>query len=468
LCSAGDRSEEFSGVVDGREVSGMSGGWELSRAAESRKADGSLEFEIAVRRAGLEAVKTYVLYPGSSVLRERLRLRNAGTGPVKIEEPRFLNALVRATGRDAVDFYWMTGGENRPGSWVLKTETLPERKSRDFDSYDPFPGLAGAKYGFRMGSSTYAPWNALLDKTTRQGIFLGWDYFGHWASRFEAEADGRIRIEFRVAGHRQTLAPGQELATPQAFTGLFSDDLDNAGNECLDWQYRYLWDYTRPGWFPAIRMLGWWWNGTPWKDPGNTWVGGNGDQDSAFRKVFRVADLMSQVGGDVYHRDWGWWDRAGDWGGPDFKTMGEYLRKRGMGQLIYAFIYTVDMRSKVAREHPDWVIKQTLDMSRPEVVQYLKGVLDDFARRFGRFEWRNDSTPTVQHGSDDTPLLAQDQGLREIIRSFLDRHPDCAFQGVNGGGNNAGYDYARYASSLSFSDGAVGIIRNRPPFRGRL
>ncbi len=449
LLREGDRCEELAGK-----------GWELVRASDRKHADGSLEVNITLRSGGLEAVKTYVLYPGSSIVRERVQLSNTGGQALKIEEPRFLNTRVRLGGRDSVDFHWMTGGENRPGSWVLKTETLPVEKSRDFDSYDPFPGLANAKFGFRMGSATYAPWNALFDKNSRQGVFIGWDYFGHWASRFRAEPDGSIRVEFRVAGHRQTLAPGESLTTPEAFTGLFTEDLDNAGNECLDWQYRYMWDYTRQDWFPAIRMLGWWWNGTPWKDPGNTWVGGNGDQASAFRKVFRVADLMSQVGADVYHRDWGWWDRAGDWGSPDFKTMGEYLRKRGMGQLIYAFIYTVDMKSRVAREHPEWVEKQTLDMSKPEVVKYLNGVLDDFARRFGPFEWRNDSTPTVPRGGDDTPLLKQDQGLREILRTFLDRHPDCAFQGVNGGGNNAGYDYARYASTISFSDGAVGIIRN--------
>lgn len=52
-----------------------------------------------------------------------------------------------------------------------------------------------------------------------------------------------------------------------------------------------------------------------------------------------------------------------------------------MGQLIYAFLYTVDPESKVAREHPDWVVKDgsgwsatnTLDMSRPEVVAFMGG-----------------------------------------------------------------------------------------------
>ncbi len=457
---AGTGPDELAAVVNGAQVSGKSGGWKFESVRSRRQSDRSLEFDLTLRRGDLGATKSYVVYSGSSILREWATYKNLGSGDLKIEEPCFLVAAARLGRPAGVDLHWMTGGENQAGSWVLKTEALQPGLPRKFDSYDPFPGVAQSKYGFKMGTATYAPWNALFDRSSGQGLFMGFDYFGHWTSSFVAGEDGSIRTEFRVAGHHQTLRPGESLTTPKAFTGLYTKDLDNAGNECLDWQYRYLWDYTRPEWFPAIRMLGWWWNGTPWKDPGNTWVGGKGDQDSAFRKVFRVADLMSQVGADVYHRDWGWWDRAGDWNGPDFKTMGAYLRKRGMGQLIYAFIYTVDRQSKVARAHPDWVIGESLDMSRPEVVQYLKEQLDEFARRFGRFEWRNDSTPIVPHKSDDTPLLAQDQGLREILRSFLDKHPDCAFQAVNGGGNHAGYDYARYASTVSFSDGAVGIIRN--------
>jgi hypothetical protein len=320
-----------------------------------------------------------------------------------------------------------------------------------------------AGYGFRMGSSTYAPWASLYNRDTQQGLFVGWDYFGHWGSSYAMQPGGTVQAEWHVAGYHQTLAPGAAIMTPKALVGLYRDDLDNAGNECLDWQYRYLWDYTREeeGWFPAIRMLGYWMRGTGWGQPGVSWTGGNPDVESTFRKVFRVADLMRSVGADVYHRDWGWWDRAGDWNGPDFKTTGEYLRQSGMGQLIYGFLYTVDLQSQVAREHPDWVLGGgTLDLSRPEVVAHLKGQLDDFFARWGDFEWRNDSTPTCPRNGDDTPLLGQDQGLREVIRGFLDQHPHCAFQAVNGGGNNAGYDYARYASTVSFSDGAVGIIRN--------
>ena len=363
------------------------------------------------------------------------------------EESLFIRAAAMHPGeKDEVALVWIAPREGRV------------RITADLSNIDN-PPVPGSGRSFRMGSGSYAPWNALMSRTTDTGVFMGWDYFGHWSSQFTLGENGTVTGQFRVAGYDKTLMPGESLTTPLAFVGLFQKDLDEAGNECLDWQYRYLWDYTRPDWFPAIRMLGWWWNGTPWRDPGNTWIGGNADWASTFRKVFRVADLMRAVGADVYHRDWGWWDRAGDWNGPDFKTMGAYLRKYGMGQLIYAFIYTVDPKSTVAREHPDWVVDGTLDMSKPEVVEHLKKQLDQFRERFGPFEWRNDSMPTVQNGGD-TPLLGQDQGFREIIRHFLDKYPDSAFQAVNGGGNNAGYDYARYASTVSFSDGAVGVVRN--------
>ena len=419
-------------------LSAGSEGWTLVRAAQNRLKQGELELDITLRQGALEATKSYVVYPGSSVVREWATFRNAGESPLRLIEPSFLDLCIRPSGAaEHQDFHWMTGGENQPGSWVLKTEQLAAGKPRAFDSYDPFPlapgtpkflgdginakvllndrqlwpaagwqyvsnatvripfdvraevkagerliflvnmnagigydttafnptiayedgethtasnefsdeqGRAGWRYqylengkyvdlvyypaprqwrkkqdnatgtpfvgvgdehpdvgqdaarvwtapkagrvritgsvcntgnpgptgvyGFHMGSSTYAPWNALYDRDSRDGLFLGWDYFGHWASTFVRHEDGSVAVRFRVAGHKQTLAPGQTVTTPKAFTGLFRDDLDNAGNACLDWQYRYLWDYTREPWFPAIRMLGYWMNGTGWGQAG--------------------------------------------------------------------------------------------------------------------------------------------------------------------------------------------------------
>ncbi|MHB8522514.1 MAG: alpha-amylase family protein [Limisphaerales bacterium] len=647
-------TEEFlAPLADEAELQkGSSGGWRLLGSKQSKLPQGEQQLDITVQRDALQVTKSYVLYPGSSIVHEWVTFKNAGTVPLPIREPCFLNLTVQPGAGQPPEFSWMSGGDNQPGSWNLKTESLNPVKPRGFDSYEPFPAaMLGAqhfpgdgidatvllngqqvwpdtnwqhvanatvrvpfeftadvqpgdqlvflvnmhgnigydttafdptiayadgsprgisrpapggvpvapipqgethtaskefsgeqgkngwryqylengrfidlvyypgpkqwrkekdnitgtpfvgvgdqhpdngqdaarvwtapkagpvrvtgsicntgngvgidtRHGFRPGSASYAPWYALYAQDTKQGVFIGWDYFGHWTSSFALHPNGSVTAQLGVAGYRQTLAPGESVTTPRAFVGLYRDDLDNAGNECLDWQYRYLWDYTRDGWFPAIRMLGYWMNGTGWGQPGNSWTGGGPDFQSTFRKVFRVADLMSYVGADVYHRDWGWWDRAGDWNGPDFRTTINYLRKHDMGQLIYAFLYTVDKKSRVAQEHSDWLLGETLDMSRPEVVAFMQNQLDQFVARWGDFEWRNDSFFTAQREGSDRAMLAQDEGFRRLIRTFLDRHPQCAFQAVNGGGNYGGYDYTRYASAFSFSDGAVGPLRN--------
>ena len=628
LVPTGSPAEEFFlSVGDPPErIGSASGQWELVDTQQTTLKQGETQLEITLRRGPLLVTKTYVAYPESTIIREWVTVKNEGDKPLRVVEPSFLSTRLKTGDAVGVDFMWMTGGENQPGSWVVKTEQLDLTKPRTFDSYEPFggkptaapgdginacivlndrqiwpangwqrsadasvtvpfdittdvaagdrlvfivnmnggigfdttlfnptityadgekhtagqefsgqqgkngwryqyiengkpvelawypqhqqwrgavdnplgvpfisahsqhpqvgqdvarlwtPGRAGkiritgsvcntgnppgSGYGFRMGTSSYAPWAAVFNRHTKQGAFVGWDYFGHWASSYKLGPDGSLTAQLRVAGHKQTLQPGESLVTPKAFVGLYRDDLDNAGNEVLDWQYRYLWDYTRDGWFPAIRMLGYWMKGTCWAKPECGWLGGKPDFASTERKVFRVVDLMRYVGADVYHRDWGWWDRAGDWNGPDFRVTGDCLRTYGMGQLIYAFLYTVDNESRVGREHPEWLLGNTLDMSQPAVIGFMGSQLDGFVNRWGDFEWRNDSTPTTPRNGDDTPLLGQDQGLRKVIQGFLDRHPGCAFQAVNGGGNNAGYDYARYASTVSFSDGAVGIIRN--------
>jgi len=610
--------------------SGACGGWKLVDSQKRILKQGEVQLDITLERNAFQVTKSYVVYPSSSIIREWVTFRNNGVSPIRVVQPGFLNLSFHLGDPQALDFDWMTGGENHPGSWKLKTESISSEKPREFDSYEPFPnnqsasqfpgdgvlarimindrqawpdsgwadstnatvrvpfdfsgdihagdklvflvnmkgnmgwdttefnptmtyadgethsaskefgkeqgksgwkyqyrengqfhdlvyypgpnqwrkeqdnatgtpfigvdnqhpatgqdatrvwiapksghirvsgtvcntgnGSAGSgHYGFRPGTASYAPWYAFYNKKTKEGLVIGWDYFGHWSSSFSLSQDGAVTAQLKVAGHKQTLAPGESVSSPKAFAGLFQDDLDNAGNECLDWQYAYLWDYTRADWFPAIRMLGYWWKGTAWGQAGVGWTGGSPDFDGSYRKVFRVADLMRYVGADVYHRDWGWWDRAGDWNGPDFRTTSQYLREYGMGQLIYAFLYTVDSKSQVASAHPDWLISGNLDLSRPEVVQFMEGQLKMFVQRWGEFEWRNDSTFTEPRDGDDTPLLAQDEGFRKVLRDFLDQNPHCAFQAVNGGGNYGGYDYTRYSSSFSFSDGEVGVLRN--------
>jgi hypothetical protein len=665
-------SDEFFLTVgdEGERISGSSSGWCLSDSKVTTLKQGELQLDIILEREALQVTKSYVVYPGTSVIREWVTIKNVGKSPVKIIDPGFLNFTANAGKLSSLDFNWMTGGAVLPATWKLVTESMAAGKTRTFDSAEIFPhqvfteedrekafpgkgveakillnskqvwpennwvfakdatvqipfdfnievksgdnlafllrsksenpgGLKDATcfaptityengerhiaskefsseqgkngwhyqyledgdykdlsycteleqwrnpnafakderqtslnfkgpciggplfnstdsgwstpgnrqdvarvwvaskegnvrvtgevwnngngfyhawnawkyYEDRPGTENYAPWYALYNRDTKDGMIIGWDYFGHWKSSFATDTCGDINVQLKVACHRQTLAPGESVETPKSFTGLYRDDLDNAGNECLNWQYRYLWDYTRDEWFPAIRMSGWWFKGTSWLGTSRTagWFGETPDYQSSFRKIFGLTDMLRRAGADVYHRDWGWWDRAGEWNGPDFSGSNKYLAKHDMRQLIYAFIYLAHKDSIVAKEHPDWLIEHpehgsvgyVLDMSKPEVVEFMKGVLDKFAKNWGAFEWRNDDKHQILSSEDSmSNKLAQDQGFRRVMREFLDGHPDCAFQGVNGGGYYGGYDYVRYSSSFSFSDGAVGILRN--------
>ena len=174
-----------------------------------------------------------------------------------------------------------------------------------------------------------------------------------------------------------------------------------------------------------------------------------------------MADLMRYIGGDVYHRDWGWWDRAGDWNGPDFRATGDYLRKSGMGQLIYAFLYTVDPpvegrqgASRLGHRRDARYVEAGSRRAHEAATRQLP-------RSLGRLRVAQRQHADLLRATATTRRCwARTPGCAQVIRDFLDKYPGCAFQAVNGGGNDAGYDYARYASTVSFSDGAVGIIRN--------
>ena len=74
---------------------------------------------------------------------------------------------------------------------AVEGKGLPADQVRNFDAYDPFPGAADSKFGFKMGSASYAPWFSLYDRTSGQGLFIGYDYFGRWASSFKRPRTNR-------------------------------------------------------------------------------------------------------------------------------------------------------------------------------------------------------------------------------------------------------------------------------------
>jgi hypothetical protein len=151
----------------------------------------------------------------------------------------------------------MTGGGSFSGSQVLKQVSLTDRYARSFDTADKaeIQKVEGIEYGNGMeyGSGRYMPWFCISSNDSKEGVFLGLDYYGHWVAEIGKYEGSAGFLGLRLAGYEKELKPDETIETPIALTGIYTGDLDAMGNELKAWQYRYLWDYTNEDYFTKIR-----------------------------------------------------------------------------------------------------------------------------------------------------------------------------------------------------------------------
>ncbi|MBI3761328.1 MAG: alpha-galactosidase [Chloroflexi bacterium] len=113
-------------------------------------------------------------------------------------------------------------------------------------------------------------------------------------------------------------------------------------------------------------------------------------------------DLAADLGVDAYQVDAGWYDFMGDWNADPAKfpngleEIAEHARARGMRFGLWVAPPTADERSKVARDHPEWIARDRHGAPNrhpiPNVVtmcldsgfrDYILSKLDEIIRRYG-------------------------------------------------------------------------------------
>ena len=311
-------------------------------------------------------------------------------------------------------------------------------------------GSACPLAGFAETSLNYIPWFSVWNRAEQDGVAIGFDYYGRWAMDAGNQHGGPGSLSLAIPNYETTLAPSESVTTPRAFTSVYVDDLDVMTNDLLDWQYRYLWDYTRSPYFAGIRMLGYWYTGSQWT--------GSWDQAGTLQKVFGIAPHLQSIGADTYHRDNGWWDTPGNWDGPDFRQSVDYLGASGMKQLTYMMAYDANTDSRVYRDHPDWFAnaspcgyaERLIDLTKPGAESWMGDLLIGKAQAWGDFQWRNDACPVPDTAG--AHQLAQDQAFRRVQARFLDTRAGSAIQGVDSGGNDVSWEFMRMASGFSITD----------------
>jgi hypothetical protein len=436
--AVGTSSAEFRFTWDGVTLTGASGGWSCSSGKASKVDPGgapALQLDVSLSRpsAGVAVTKHYVIYPNVALIRQWTDYANTDSVAHELAQPSFLEQRVMGDRVADTDLRYMDGAYQ----YTLETVPLTADYSQVFDSY------GGG--GFRETTNLYEPWFSLFDRASGDGIYLGFDYFGHWAMSAGAADGTGTSLSLALPNYDAPLAAGASVASPKAFDAVYKTDLDDMTNRILAWQYGYMWDYTRTPYFGAVR------------NEGQLYQTGDGDPPGLLQEVFNLTDNLSTVGVDDYHRDYGWWDQPGDWDGPDWRITNNYLSKFGMTQTIYYFAYDAVSGSRIAQAHPDWFLPSPCsyggglaDLRIPAARAWMVGLLAGNAQRWGDYEWRNDSCPMGDYPGDQQ--LGQDQGFRSVLAGFLDARPGSGFQGVNSGGNEFGFDYLRFVDGTSFTD----------------
>jgi hypothetical protein len=429
--------------VNGQDVSASNWHWELRGEHVAKGNQGELRLDIDVAAASMHVRKSYVIYPGTAVTREWMELHNSSDKPMHLSNVEFLHSRVLGSVAQELQFNYLTGGGNYNGSQLLKSEPVSPAYSRMLDSNG---GIQAGNY------SSFLPLIFLLNRNATDGVAVGWDYLGHWRFEIGDQEGSPLTMSLLLAAFEKDLAPGAQIETPKAFMATFSGGVDELGNQLLDWQYAYLWEFTNPEYFAKTRWA------VDWPDP---WIGAGGtpSADNWGRRLaldLRYVDLLRETGTDILWDDAGWYDKWGTWNGPEWRRTNDYLRKHGMKWVLWYPTFLATPESRVAQQHPDWMIpgQETLEQSIPATADWQSRLLDESLGAWGDFQWRYDIAPAAS--ANDSDSLAADQTFRKLLQRFKSDHPQSGIDACDGGGRWISYDIARLAESGEYTDGGVG------------
>jgi hypothetical protein len=131
---ANNPSAEIRFFANSEDVSASTWHWKLRDDKVVRGTQGELQLDIELESSAIQVTKHYVIYPGSSVIREWLTINNSSDQPVRISQVDFLHTRVLSSMGQGLEFNYLTGGGNYNGSQVLKTEPMSPAYQRTLDS----------------------------------------------------------------------------------------------------------------------------------------------------------------------------------------------------------------------------------------------------------------------------------------------------------------------------------------------
>lgn len=319
-------------------------------------------------------------------------------------------------------------------------------------SHDCFPGAVVATPGA-------TPQAGLV-----YGAHLAWS--GNHQQTIEWLHDGQYQWqlgEWLAPGEVQ-LAPGQAITTPEVVASCSSAGFDGlAANFHAELRTRLRW----PGGTMAARPVHL-----------NTWEGFYFDVHPG--PVMALADAAAEVGVERFVLDDGWFhgrhhDRAalGDWWPDETKFpdglggLIAHVQALGMQFGLWVEPEMVNPDSELYRAHPEWALQLAgrplitarnqlvLDISRPEVADYLFGKIDELLRAhpIGYLKWDHNRDLTTAGLADGRAgYRAQVLAFYALVDRLRRTHPQVEIESCSGGGGRIDFAVLRHTHRVWTSD----------------
>lgn len=414
-------------------------------------ADGRARLSFGLRHpaSGLLLRLAYESYPGTATIRQGLELVNQGGQPLTVERLDTFRTRV-AAGGGTFKLNWLTRGELNPLALDLFEQYLPPGNSWSLRSTCDLEDEQRA-----------IPWFVLTAPPRQAGLVLGWEWSSEGLFQFgDTSPAVWLTGGLDPAYFRHILAPGETLAGPWGFLGLFAGDLDAAAQVTRDLVETWLAPPVPDERFPLVHY--------------NTWYALFDQVDEA--NVASQLELAAQAGLESFVVDYGWFPRPGDWW-PDpqrfpngLKALSDAAHAQGLRFGLWLGMNTVAPEAAVVQQHPDWLARvdgQAQDQggfglalctAHQPVRDWLRQETQRVVREYGCDWLLHDLNllprchdPGHTHQVGDTRYVAT-RHLYEILDALRAVFPALIIENCSNGGHIMDYGMLQRSHTFAISD----------------
>lgn len=317
------------------------------------------------------------------------------------------------------------------------------------------------------------------EENSGEVLFGTISWTGNFRFTFEVDNENKLRILSGINPYASeyTLQPGEIFRTPEFIFTYSSEGKGKASRDFHRWARNWQ---LKDGNASRLTLL-------------NNWEATGFQFDE--KKLIYIMDEAVKLGVDMFLLDDGWFANKyprssdhqglGDWGENTDKLpngLGKLVEEAGQRGIQFGVWIEPEMvssKSELYEKHKDWVIhlpnrdeyyfrnQMVLDLSNPEVQDYVYGVVDNLMTKYpgiAYFKWDCNSPITNIY----SPYLKDKQshlyieyvrGLYNVLERIQQKYPDLPMMLCSGGSGRSDYEALKYFTEFWPSDNTDPVER---------